>query len=109
MEVSRPVKVQILGEWIRVQYLDDVPDDDFVHGDYNDDKNLIRIRKQDPETMAKTLMHELGHALLTKSGWAEELGTRTEEAICRLLEMLSDVYWLRAGPKVRMKSFEGAD
>ena len=95
--MKRPTSIQIMGEWIKVRYLDEIPGDEYIHGDYNNDKNLIRIRIQDGPTMAKTLLHEICHCIFKKSGWSEELGDRTEEALCQLLESVSLIYSLKQG------------
>lgn len=95
-QMKLPHAISILGEWIKIKYVEDIPHDSkFIHGDYNDDENLIRIRMNNPDFMAKALLHELMHALLTKSGWADKLGEDTEESLCRLVEHLSLIYYLK--------------
>ena len=89
-----PVSINILGEKITVSYIDH---DDEAHGYYDNDRNLIQIVKGDPAMMHRTLIHELGHCLFRKTGWAETLGPRREEAMCQLLEHLAAVVAFKQG------------
>ena len=96
-----PKKIQILGDWVTVSITDNLDeyDGEDVHGDYQHDKNLIRLRDQCPELMARTLLHEVVHALFAKSGWSEKLGHRTEESLCLLMENLVICYALKSSGK----------
>lgn len=96
-----PSAINVLGEWVKIRYVDEIESDqnELIYGEYRNDHNLIIIRKGDPDVMAKTLLHELGHALFAKSGWSDKLGHATEEALCVLLENLSQIYFLNGGKK----------
>lgn len=58
-----------------------------LHGDFQIDKNLIRIHQSVPLESAKhTLFHEALHAAFAISGHNETLAENQEEAIVRMIE-----------------------
>ncbi len=58
-----------------------------LHGDFNIDKNLIRLHQnQTVEEARATLFHEALHAAFALSGHGEMLKDNQEESLIRMLE-----------------------
>ena len=80
--------VRILGTLIKVEYHEELDDND--HGCYIPRDKTIKIcTEQCPQEMHKTLIHEICHAMLDVSRVSHFVSNKTEEAFCDLLEELS--------------------
>lgn len=100
METKFPSSICIFGEWISIKYVEDIDGDreEYLHGDFCEVDNVIRIRKAKPEWMFRVLIHELTHAVIAKSAWDEVLKDK-EEGICKLFEHFSQILSLNPSSK----------
>jgi len=105
-----PSKVCLFGDWIKIKYVDHIEahDNAFLHGEYCPATDVIQIRLDEPDFMHKVIIHELTHAMLIKSGWAEKLGNKTEEALCFLLENFGSILCFKGKKTVRWKNISHA-
>jgi hypothetical protein len=81
-DVNTKQTVKILGEKVSIVIVNE-PD---TLGQYHHDDRRIDIHSPHPDAM-RTLLHEIIHASLAISGLTEVLGDKTEEAVCRCLEI----------------------
>ena len=97
-----PDQVQILGSWIDIKYVDEIPGSgEFTtFGDFCEVDNLIRIVDDTPENMAAILLHEIVHAMFARSALGKIIAEDHEEAVCKLLETLSGIYTLKKDSKL---------
>jgi len=84
----------VLGKWIDIVYKETIENSDGVLlGLYDEEKYIIYIKSgMSEEETFKTIIHEIGHALLRISALYEIIGSKAEEAICRILENYSDFF-----------------
>lgn len=91
-----PVKINILGNWVTIKYVDHIPsDNDFIHGIFELEKSRITIRISHADEMYKTLVHEITHAIFAYSGLGQVINERQEEGICCAFEYFTKLFHLR--------------
>jgi hypothetical protein len=89
-------KVKVLGREIAIKFIDQATldkeaEDVDVKGLYHNETIYLSDRLSG-ETLKRVFLHELVHSALGVSGVTNLLGKRREEAVCDLLECLSDVF-----------------
>lgn len=107
-----PVSVKMGGLKVKIDYVDDLPDDDGsqLSGDANSLSRRIRINKSQHdagEKLLATLLHELMHVALGLCGHSELLGDKKEEAIVGGLEtMLAPLLVLNSSTAIKYKEID---
>lgn len=104
--MNLPTGISVLGTWVKVLFTDDIPsnNDEYLHGMFEPAKNKITIRKDTPEEMYRTLIHELVHAHLHYSGVTQVFNERYEESLCCLLENFTKIFTINSASRyVRWK------
>lgn len=86
---SRPTKVRFLGLSYRIEYVEQVTNDDGVPctdlGNFDDDAQVVQIKDGQPaEGESRALVHEITHMMLHSCG--SKISPKTEERICLFLE-----------------------
>lgn len=106
LEMRLPSSINILGTWVKIHYVRHIPaakNEEYVHGLFEIDRNLITIAITTPEEMYKTLLHEIMHALLAYSGIGQLLNVKTEEAICSVAENYGKLFRLCDSKQIRFR------
>jgi ribosomal protein S27AE len=100
-----PSAVKVLGKWMTINYVDELEsyDDTITHGDFCEAESRIRIKKASPEWMYQVLIHEIGHAIFSRSAWSEVLGSN-EEGVCKLIENFSSM--LKIDPDSKLFKYD---
>lgn len=102
--MKQPTAINILGDWIEIKFVEEIPTEnpeEIVFGDFCETEDRIRLRQG--KRNFRFLIHEIMHALISKSGHDVELREK-EEAICKLVERFEDIFVLSpTSKKIRWK------
>lgn len=85
-----PTRIKILGQWVKVVYVDlpiepDTKESD--RGNCKPDERLIQINKSDPKHIQRqTLFHEVIHCILYFTGQSAQLDEEKEEGLVLAIE-----------------------
>lgn len=105
--MREPIAMEILGEWIKIKK----EDLDGLHGYFHEDKKMIGISDKldvDQDEKFKTILHEIIHGILQRSGIKYQLGSEIEESIVRAIEhgLSPLVYFRPDSRKIKWKNLD---
>lgn len=83
---SLPPSIIISGHTVTIKYIDTEDHEGDQWGDFNIDKDEIRIWTRGCDDVEEILIHEIMHAVIGYSGLTGVLTDEQEEAICRLVQ-----------------------
>lgn len=81
-----PQSITICGKTVTIKYIDTEDHEGDQWGDFNIDKDLIRIWTKNCPDVEEILIHELIHAVIGYTGLTGVLTDDQEEAICRAMQ-----------------------
>ena len=92
MERSTPMKnkksICILGQDVKIEHSKDNlvgTNGNYLYGFYNDHEKKITIAPIDHKVeLEKTILHEIGHAMIFRSGLAQVLSHEVQEILCEV-------------------------